>query len=560
MKKYLKTTISRFFFAIVLLIVVAFMSCSEKDLLDLKPHNQIDENLAFSSVDNIEKSLNGVYNIAQKGYFERRGNNLKRGYPFGAAYFEQNDLRGEDMINVYSFYRYTYTSTYNTNTDNNGNYWVSLYKLINESNLVMRGVSIAKEKNIITPEQFNDYTGQVLFFRAYSYLELLKHFSRPYHHTADASHMGVPYLTKPSVGSKSALENSKTGRGTVKEDYESILKDLNEAEKLLGSSKKILRVTKNAVIALKSRVYLNMRKWDKVIEESNKLDGQYTLTAKPDTPFRSARGNTESIFSLDNSATNNPGVNGGLASQYKKRPLIAISPIIWNSKYWDKEDQRRKLLTQKRNGIMYIDKYTDTKNLTDPSPLFRYAEILLNKAEAKLRLNDDTFIADLNKVRGRSTTKTYKLSDFTNDKEKLAAIIYERRIEYLAEGMRWGDIHRLQKDPLTDYDGIPAKYLNGQPKPEHYVIGTEYVFNEKDLKAIPYSSFKFLWPIPTSEVSVNPVLAKQQIRVGKFYYISNEPLLFFEVGFVIFYSSFYIINNNKTTKNLYISKSIIIIF
>lgn len=518
MKKIFFNTKIKHIVALVI-ITMATTSCSEKDLLDLRPYNQISEDAIASSVDYIEKSINGVYNIAQKGYFERNGNNLYRGYPFGAAYFEQNDVRGEDMVNTQAFYRYSYMSTYNPNTDNNKNYWESLYKLINESNLVISGVNKAKAKGVVNEEQAKKYIGQVLFFRAYSHFELLKHFSRPYHHTADASHWGVPYLTKPSNGSESALANSKKERGTVKEDYEQILKDLDDAEKFLSTSKKsILRVTKYAAIALKTRVYLNKRDWSKVISEANKLSGVYKLAENPSIPFRSARGNTESIFSLDNSSTNNPGTNGALASQYNGRQLVAISPIIWNTKYWPSDDKRRKSLVRKdREGVFYSDKYTDTKTFTDPSPLFRYAEVMLNKAEAKMRLNDASFINDLNAVRGRATDKTYKLADFTNDKEKLAAIIFERRIEYLAEGMRWGDIHRLQKDNLTDYNGIPAKYRNSEPKSKDYTIGEDYVFVYKDskgkaldMKAIPYSDRRFLWPIPNSEISVNPVLRKQQ--------------------------------------------------
>lgn len=507
----MKNNIRKIVFGVFSIFILGmYISCSEENILDLKPYNQVDEDVAFSSVENIEKSVNGVYNIAQKGFFERSGRNLFRGYPFGGAYFQQNDCRGEDMVNVSSFYRYTYNSTYNPNTDNNGNYWASLYKLINECNLVIQGVNKAVGNNIVSAEKAKTYLGQVLFFRAYSHLELLKHFARPYNDNPTALRGGVPYLTNASTDSKSAIKNSRTNRGTVKENYAQILKDLDEAETLLSTSKKtILRVTKNTAIALKTRVYLNMNEWAKVITEANKLNGEYKLTAKPDEPFTSPRNNTESIFSLDNSATNNPGVNGALSSQYNKRKLIAISPIIWNSTYWKGDDKRRTSLTRDSKGVKYINKYTDTQNNSDPSPLFRYAEVLLNRAEAKMRLGQMDFINDLNTVRERSSTK-YQASDFTTDVERLSAIVFERRIEYLGEGMRWGDIHRLQNDILPGYNGIPAKHLNGRPKPASYTIGTGYTFNAKDIKAIPYSDFRFLWPLPTSEVSVNDVLKQQQ--------------------------------------------------
>ena len=103
----------------------------------------------------------------------------------------------------------------------------------------------------------------------------------------------------------------------------------------------IVYATKEAAIALKTRVYLSKADYPKVISEANKLNGLYTLTPDPNTPFANNYGNTESIFSLENSATNNPSVNGALASQYNGRGLIAISPIIWNQPAWLASDKRR---------------------------------------------------------------------------------------------------------------------------------------------------------------------------------------------------------------------------
>lgn len=518
-------------------LLMSITSCSEENVLNLSPYNQADENSAFSSKSLIELSVNGVYNAAQVGYY----GGAPRGYPFGAAYFQQNDARGEDVVNTAAFYQYTYESTYNpTGSLNNIYYWEDTYKLINKCNLVIEGVTDAIAKGVVTQAEGDVYLGQVLFFRAWSHFELMKHFSRPYDHTADGSHMAVPYLTIGSKNSETALANANTDRGTVKDAYAKVLQDLNDSEtKLASQPKSILRVSKYAAIALKSRVYMNMKRWADVITEANKLDGVYKLESNPNNPFSAPRNNTESIFSLDQSATNNPGVNAALASQYNGRRLLAISPIIWNDPAWSGVDARRSVYKQfyvtvgsdgkdktveqtvDPNGILimvsgkdrtvgtyYTGKYKDTSTYSDPSPLLRYAEVLLNRAEAKARLGDGTYLADLNTVRGRSTANVY--TAFASPKEAVNAIIKEKRIEFLAEGMRWQDIHRLQNDNLVDYDGIPAKYPNGTPKPADYVIGAGYTIKTTDLQGIPYSDFRFLWPIPARETSVNPKMAEQQ--------------------------------------------------
>jgi hypothetical protein len=73
------------------------------------------------------------------------------------------------------------------------------------------------------------------------------------------------------------------------------------------------------------------------------------------------------------------------------------------------------------------------------------------------------------------------------------AILQERRIEFLMEGRRWSDIHRLQADDLFPIDGIPAKVANGSATAAMYTQLLLY----RSLWRNCYSSsnFRILWPI-----------------------------------------------------------------
>ena len=62
-------------------------------------------------------AVNGVYDAAQSGFYL---GTAVRGYPFGAAYIAQGDMRGEDMLNQAAFYQITYEATYNNASPNNG--------------------------------------------------------------------------------------------------------------------------------------------------------------------------------------------------------------------------------------------------------------------------------------------------------------------------------------------------------------------------------------------------------------------------------------------------------
>lgn len=505
-------------------IGIGMISCSEDSILDLSPINNISIDDAFSSPSLIESSMNGMYNAAAIGQYNSTNPNGGRGYIWGAAFVQQGDCRGEDVVNTATFYQLTYTATYDPTTANNVYYWVDGYRLINRANLVIEGVTKAVENNIISQEVGNDYIGQAKFFRAITHFELLNFFAKPYNATPNADHPGVPYR-EVGIDTQGEIDSQITmGRNTVAECYQKVLADLNAAETLISNTT-LTKASKNAAIAFKTRVYLHMRDWNNVIVEGTKLNGKYTLTAEPDGVFDNNYSNSESIFSILQAPTNNPGVNAALASQYNRRRLVCISPIIWRDPSWLVDDKRRSEtydgtsptgMVFTFSGRKYTAKYRDVTNQADAAPVIRYAEILLNMAEAHARKASPDLAASLtllNMVRNRAlanpATQAYTSASFTTPLTMVGAILKERRIEFLMEGRRWSDIHRLQHDNLHPIDGIPAKVANGNPAASTFTLGTPYA-GPYGVVAIPGSDTKFLWPIPQVELDANPTLAAQQ--------------------------------------------------
>jgi hypothetical protein len=494
MKNILKKFTQMKKLAVIPVFILAVFVYSCEDIVDLQPYASLSESVAFSTPSFIELTVMGMYNGGQRGYYPINGTG--RGYPFGAAFVEQGDCRGEDAVNLQAFYQFTYEGTYSTTSANNEAYWSDTYRLINRCNIVLDGVPKAVASNIITAAVGNQYLGEAYFLRAAAHLELLFHFARPYKHTADASHPGVPYRVLPytTMDAKSARPAGNTRIG---------------------------RATKGAAIAYKTRVYQHMWDWAKVISEFQKLpatgNDAYILTADPSTPFTSQLSNTESIFSMENSATNNPTTNGSLPQMYsgKGRALVCISPIVWRNSYWLSDDKRRGstlAYMQSATGMWFTEKYRDYTNFTDPAPVIRYAEVVLNVAEAYCRLAtpagapDANGILYLNKVRDRSlatpATQTYTAASFTDNTALLNAILAERRIEFCMEGRRWPDIHRLMLD-------IPAKLSNTNPLASYFTLGTPFT-GPYGVVSVPYANYKYLWPIPQIEVNVNPTLAAEQ--------------------------------------------------
>ncbi|MDQ6472412.1 RagB/SusD family nutrient uptake outer membrane protein [Flavobacterium sp. LHD-80] len=500
-------------------VVLGMSSCTEEKLLDLQPINNISDKDAFSTPSLIQSYMSGVYNAAAIGQYNSTSATGGRGYVWGAAFVEQGEARGEDVVNMATFYQLTYTATYDATTANNVFYWVDGYKLINRCNLMIEGTTDAVAKGVITQAVANDYIGQAKFLRAITHFELLTYFARPYNFTAGATHPGVIYR---EVGVNTAAEviaEDDKPRNTVAECYAKVLADLDDAEKLItatgagANAASIGRATKGAAIAFKTRVYLQKRDWANVIAEGAKLTGRYTLTADPYTPFAANVGNTESIFSILHTSTMNPQVNAALASVLKNRALVCISPILWRDAQWLSDDKRRQdgKFIYTASGIKYTNKYYDVTNMTDPAPVIRYAEVVLNVAEAQARLsaaNLPTALTLLNSVRNRSlntpATQAYTAASYTTQADLVSLILKERRIEFLQEGRRWSDIHRLQGDPIASVaiDGIPSKVANAVPAVAAFDLTAAYTIT-RPVAAVPGTDYKFLWPIPQLEMNTN---------------------------------------------------------
>lgn len=516
------------------LLALGFSSC--KKAVTLAPFTSVAAEEAFSTADKCLTSLFGVYDAAQSGdYF-----GALRGYPFGAAHIEQGDCRGEDVINIAAFYQITYQATYNASYANGEGHWNSLYALINKANVSIDGFRKAGASGILTSAVAAQYEAECRFLRALTHHELVIHWARPYR-DGNGNQTGIPYRDF-AVNVPATVELVRTlPRDRVDTVYRRILRDLDYCETNLAASltgnNRTVRATRAAAIALKMRVKLHMGDWAGVVAEGNKLIpavinplspssvvspiGSWSLTPAPDGPFAN-NSSSESIFSIRNSAIDNTGVNGALptmlgAANLGGRGLVAASPIIWNNTGWRCDDTRRTLLyvqgTNANNGVsIFTNKYRDYVNRSDYAPHIRYAEVLLVQAEAEARLNpgiSQRAIDLLNTVRNRSipspATNQYIAANFANQTELIRAILLERRIEFLLEGKRWGDIHRLSQDPAFTTNGIPAKAINGASGAAIYGCGTPYTPGQA---GIPYADYRFIWPIPNNEIIQNPVITQ----------------------------------------------------
>ena len=467
---------------LMLAAVVLFSSC-RKDKLSPIPETVISDAVAFQTPARALQTINGLYAAVKTGQF------------YGGRYIVYNDIRGEEFnnrtqngITAYQTYNYTVTS----GLAEAGNLWNAAYAAINRMNVVIAGLQTAPLSDQVKAQ----YTAEARFLRGMSYFSLVTLYARPYW-DGNGDKPGVVVYTEPQT---TGGNNSKA-RSTVAETYNQILADLTYAEQNLpatygaGSPLNLTRAHKNTAIALKTRVYLTMRKYAEVITEANKIvSAAAPFTATSGVPLSlapkiadvfGANGSTpENIFSFPFTSNDLPGTQNSLNQYFSPGPggngdyaLNATSGIVTNTTFWSATDARRDF-NQVTSGQTWLRKWTAN---TDNVPVIRYAEVLLNLAEALARTNgqDVRAIALLNAVHKRSDPAT-TLVPVTAD-ELINMILLERRIELLGEGFRSLDLLRL-----------------AQPLPAKPGVSSTVAPNET----------QYIWPIPNGELLVNKAAAQ----------------------------------------------------
>lgn len=194
-----------------------------------------------------------------------------------------------------------------------GTYWAESYKSLNAANGVIKGVN-ALADNAFTGNRKKEILAEARFIRAYSHFKLLSYYAEWYKIN---STQGV--LLRDEL---STLTNITKKRSSVKDSYDFILADLNEAIANGPAVNPNHYATKWAAMALKMRVLINRGgtgDYTEVIQLADNIlqNGPYVLEASQQNLFRTA----------------------GLASKevilgIKPQALQAADPYSKSRQYW----------------------------------------------------------------------------------------------------------------------------------------------------------------------------------------------------------------------------------
>ncbi len=459
-------------------IFAAGLPSCKKDYLNSPPETSISDVTAFDTPARISGQLFSIYGALKAGTF------------YGGRYQVYGDIRGEDFIaegtNLVTAYDLWTLNVANNATSVKG-VWAQAYTTINRANIFLEGMA-ATGTAVVGATLANNYIGEARFIRALSYYSLLQLFARPFVDGA-GSKPGLPLRLTAIKGPGS----SDLARSTVAEVYKQILDDLNFAETAVPVSyttayNNTTRVHKNTVISLKTRVYLTMQNYASVITEANKIvpvAAPFTATgggvanalqADITNVFKTPYTTSESILSMpftsSASPLDYPGTQNSLSSYFYQTGStpgstefsLNAAGIVANPA-WKATDKRRSLILT-TGGKQFIAKYTGTSPYLDYAPVMRWPEVMLNLAEALARTGssvDARSVALLNAVRQRSdATTTFAPA---TQAELINLILTERRIEFLGEGLRNGDLMRLLQT-IPSKGAAPSK----APSEPQYIL------------------------------------------------------------------------------------------
>lgn len=474
------------------LITLNFVSC--EDILSEDPKTFLSEDASFSSEGGAIASTLGIYESLRSGTY------------YGQRFFSATILHSD-----YAYGRGSYVPMGNytmdaTNVNRVGDLWTSIYASINRANIVINKVP---EIDGINSSLANKLVGEARFLRALGYYHLVRLWG------------GVPLRLEPETSDFSLA------RSSIEEVYSQIIADLQYAEDNLPSTysaSDIGRATSWAAKTLLADVYLTRENWAEsaakaqevidsglfsLVEVSSSDDFQTKLFG-PDIPTHS-----EEILAIKYSIEQNndsflrffhrsgPGYSEGGPHVYLGNLGSFISQGEWATE--DSPDLRRNHTLYSGADTLYLDDNVQmlfrkfrgtTTNVSNDTPLLRYAEALLIFAEAESQLNDGPNAAAyeaVNMVRrrayGMDTGTPSSEADFPSGmtaQEFREAILLERAKEFLGEGKRWFDL--LRTNTAIDVAKEAGK--------------TE--ITEKNLK----------FPIPQEEIDNNEALSQSDQNPG----------------------------------------------
>jgi tetratricopeptide (TPR) repeat protein len=442
---------------------VLLLSACNKDL-QLKPYQQISQDQAIVTAQDVKVTLVGAYNRA--GLADLYG---------GGAFLYPDMLADQTEISWHgTFDQITQMSDQallvsNSFVDNN---WLESYQVINQANNVLANIS-----KVASADQ-NTTQGEAEFLRGLTYFDMARLYGRAWNDGDPTTNPGVPIITTPTTVISAS---SYVSRASVAQVYQQAIADLTDAEAKLPASNDFF-ANKYAAAAILARLYLQKGDYTNAQAQASTVinSGAFTLNTNYSDEFPYPGGNAvhvdntpEDIFAIQ--VTAQQGTNA-LNTYYASKGNGGRGDIWIESSFvagFEPNDTRAAMYNPDAGGVLRCDKFD---NIFGNVHVIRLAEVYLIRAEAAYRISPASTDAlnDVNTIRARAGIPP--LVALTS----VDQILTERVHELAFEGGFF--LHDAKRLPPT----TPA-----------LTVG-----------ALPVTSPKLVFPIPEVELNANPKLVQ----------------------------------------------------
>ena len=450
----MKTLIRPFIFIVSALMVLSFASCN--GFLDKEPEGKVpEEKVDYTNISNMYQPVSGVYaKIRTSGLHW--------------VIWEITTIRDQDVFSgqwngsdYYNLSEYKYNDSFWGFNE----LWMQYYNIIKTANAAIESLDLYAENitNDNDMKNYKAYRGEVMFMRAYAYYRLVQAFG-PVTILRDNNQVDLSRSTANAVN-KYALEDLQYGMDNIPRIRP------NQSEHK-GA------VTAFSAAMLAAKIHLNMGNYAKVEELTDDIIEHGNFSLYPDfyqlfkipgklcdesmfecqmTDFGNGSGDLidgDQWFVCQGPNNSGSDISGwgdcGILKSFRDwayargETIRATTSFLLADSTTPDGDYIRAQVDPKKTDCWNGKAYTPLNQLTpgrtkygtnNNARIFRYADVLLMNAEAKIK-NGKSGDAPFNEVRRRA-----QMPELTN--VTFQQVIDERRMELVCEwGERYNDLVR----------------------------------------------------------------------------------------------------------------------
>jgi hypothetical protein len=446
---------------IIPILALAFFASSCKKNLELLPSDSIDVSKAYTSVDDVEKGLLGVY----------AANDYTNKIYIGSILSDETKISNENRGQGQFTFKWQYSSSEGEHNSDFGQYYVMLDRL----NRILAIIDDIPANNAADQTRKAKIKAELIGLRGVAHYELLIRFMPSGY---DANALGVAIMLKSDITAKPARNKV----GEVVTQIETDLAAARNDSNIPNAPSDVVRLSKAAIAAYQARVALLKRDYTAAVTyatDAINLSGKTLASGGVYANYWSDGNESETIWKYKNQTAPQllwRDTNGDVffePADKLKNQFDRVKDIRFATFFGSASGDTSIVI--KYPGSALGPQINDEK-------IVRLSEMYLTRAEAYAQSSQLTqAAADVNAVRAARITGYTNVS-FASKDEAVSAVLNERYKELCFEGFRFFDLKR---------NGLAVNRNTSDVQSTNW----------QNLSA---NDYHFALPIPQDEIAANP--------------------------------------------------------